>query len=142
MDPALVVGLNRECCPLATQLTSQMSAVAFASHTLLFGQRLAPSDAFVALIALRQISNALDALGFFASKAAASYVSLRRIESFLATDETPAYEPRSFCDGDERLGFENGRFRYRAGAFELNTGSLVFPPDRLTLRAFDQGWMS
>ena len=119
-----------------------MSAVAFASQTLLFDQRLAPSDAFVALIALRQISNALDALGFFASKAAASYVSLRRIESFLATDETPAYEPRSFCDGDERLGFENGRFRYRAGAFELNTGSLVFPPDRLTLRAFDQGWMS
>ena len=115
-----------------------MSAVAFSSHTLLFGQRLAPSDAFVALIALRQISCALDALGFFASKAAASYVSLRRIDAFLATDESPVYEPRELADGDERLGFEDGLFRYGSGAFELRTGSIVFPPCHLSLRELSE----
>ncbi|KAJ7675323.1 P-loop containing nucleoside triphosphate hydrolase protein [Mycena rosella] len=124
--------------PSATALTS------FLCYTLIAGQRLTVSKAFTSLALFSQLQEPMTALPgqFFAMLHA--YVSMQRIEAFLAEDEVPKWastltapEPESPV-GD--IGFSAAVFEWQAptqltptARFQLGPLDVKFPAGKLTL---------
>ncbi|KAJ6483901.1 P-loop containing nucleoside triphosphate hydrolase protein [Mycena vulgaris] len=126
--------------PSATALTS------FLCYTLIAGQRLTVSKAFTSLALFSQLQEPMTALPgqFFAMLHA--YVSMQRIEAFLAEDEVPKWastltattEPESRV-GD--IGFSAATFEWQVPSqstsatarFQLGPLDVKFPHGKLTL---------
>ncbi|CAK5280326.1 unnamed protein product [Mycena citricolor] len=124
--------------PSATALTS------FLCYTLIAGERLTVSKAFTALALFSQLQEPMTALPgqFFALLHA--YVSMQRIEAFLAEDEVPKWastltnteEPST--DG---IGFNSAVFEWQVPPktvvegtrFRLGPVNTLFPEGKLTL---------
>ncbi|KAJ7109921.1 P-loop containing nucleoside triphosphate hydrolase protein [Mycena epipterygia] len=125
--------------PSATALTS------FLCYTLIAGQRLTVSKAFTSLALFSQLQEPMTALPgqFFAMLHA--YVSMQRIEAFLAEDEVPEWastltapEPTSPV---RDVGFSAATFEWQTPSqttsvtsrFQLGPLDVIFPQGKLTL---------
>ncbi|KAJ7786610.1 pleiotropic drug resistance ABC transporter [Mycena metata] len=125
--------------PSATALTS------FFCYTLIAGQRLTVSKAFTSLALFTQLQEPMTALPgqFFAMLHA--YVSMQRIEAFLAEDEVPEWASTLTSSSPEvsktDIGFSAATFEWQvpsqsssiAARFQLGPLDFKFPQGKLTL---------
>ncbi|KAJ7161288.1 P-loop containing nucleoside triphosphate hydrolase protein [Mycena crocata] len=125
--------------PSATALTS------FLCYTLIAGQRLTVSKAFTSLALFSQLQEPMTALPgqFFAMLHA--YVSMQRIEAFLAEDEVPKWASTLTASEPEvrgrDIGFSAATFEWQipsesssvAARFQLGPLDIIFPEGKLTL---------
>ncbi|KAJ7269434.1 P-loop containing nucleoside triphosphate hydrolase protein [Mycena haematopus] len=125
--------------PSATALTS------FLCYTLIAGQRLTVSKAFTSLALFSALQEPMTALPSQVFAMLHAYVSMQRIEAFLAEDEVPEWastltssKPYS-PDGD--IGFDAATFEWdvpsptasTAARFQLGFLDIKFPKGKLTL---------
>ncbi|KAJ7631233.1 P-loop containing nucleoside triphosphate hydrolase protein [Roridomyces roridus] len=123
--------------PSATALTS------FLCYTLIAGQRLTVSKAFTSLALFSQLQEPMTALPgqFFALLHA--YVSMQRIQAFLAEDEVPKWASSLTASEAEsdNIGFATAIFEWQAlpqtppvaSRFQLGPLDVLFPEGKLTL---------
>ncbi|KAJ7040325.1 pleiotropic drug resistance ABC transporter [Mycena alexandri] len=125
--------------PSATALTS------FLCYTLIAGQRLTVSKAFTSLALFTQLQEPMTALPgqFFAMLHA--YVSMQRIEAFLAEDEVPEWASTLTSSPPEAfksdIGFSAATFEWQVPSqspsitarFQLGPLDFKFPEGKLTL---------
>ncbi|KAF7347593.1 P-loop containing nucleoside triphosphate hydrolase protein [Mycena venus] len=125
--------------PSATALTS------FLCYTLIAGQRLTVSKAFTSLALFSSLQEPMTALPGQVFAMLHAYVSMQRIEAFLAEDEVPKWastltsSEADVSDGD--IGFNAATFEWdtppstgsTAARFQLGPLDVIFPKGKLTL---------
>ncbi|KAA1073986.1 hypothetical protein PGTUg99_028829 [Puccinia graminis f. sp. tritici] len=124
-----------------------VSIVTFYTHTKVFGKSLTAEEAFTALALFNVFKFPLNVLVDTISGVSQSYVSLKRIESFLNEKDTEKYSslsvPRREA-GDPLVGFKNATFTYDAkqedadptlesSTFKLGGLDFGFPEGKLSL---------
>ncbi|KAJ6575411.1 pleiotropic drug resistance ABC transporter [Mycena capillaripes] len=128
-----------------TWIPSATALTAFLCYTLIAGERLTVSKAFTSLALFSQLQEPMTALPgqFFAMLHA--YVSMQRIETFLAEDEVPKWASTLTSSEPEvprsDIGFSTAIFEWQtpsetasvAARFQLGPLDLVFPKGKLTL---------
>ncbi|KAF8583414.1 pleiotropic drug resistance ABC transporter [Ramaria rubella] len=132
-----------------TWVPSATALFAFMSYTLIDGQELTVSKAFVSVALFEQLQAPLTALPeqVFSLLHGESYVSMQRIEAYLAEEEVPSWasslratedpDNHNVTTGDNgRIGFEHANFEWHRpveGAATPDTSGTVTPHDfRLT----------
>ncbi|KAE9409119.1 P-loop containing nucleoside triphosphate hydrolase protein [Gymnopus androsaceus JB14] len=131
-----------------TWMPSATALVSFLSYTLIAGERLTVSTAFTAIALFSQLQEPMTALPgqFFAMLHA--YVSMQRIEHYLAEEEVPewvsafsASAASSQPEPDGKIGFSNAIFEWQAlpktapsdEGFQLGPMDFLFPSGKLSL---------
>ncbi|KAK7063980.1 P-loop containing nucleoside triphosphate hydrolase protein [Favolaschia claudopus] len=125
--------------PSATALTS------FLCYTLIAGQRLTVSKAFTSLALFSSLQEPMTALPSQVFAMLHAYVSMQRIEAFLAEDEVPEWASTLTSsppqDPDMEVGFKAAIFEWDtpspttsvAARFQLGPLDFTFPKGKLSL---------
>jgi ABC-type multidrug transport system fused ATPase/permease subunit len=126
-----------------------VTLITFTVHTVVLHRPLPAETAFTALALFNALRNPLDALPDMFVNVLSAYVSLRRIDKFLAEEETSKYEQLMQSDGTESelhvapIGFSQATFTFAEDDHEIENGtafclrdlSLNFPRAALTIIA-------
>ncbi|KAF8522635.1 P-loop containing nucleoside triphosphate hydrolase protein, partial [Hysterangium stoloniferum] len=121
-----------------TWVPSATALFAFMSYTLIEGKALTVSKAFVSVALFEQLQSPLRELPGQVFALLNAYVSMQRIESYLAEPEVPAWASSLTAGPDKlntQIGFEKASFEWHGapGAFRLDDIDVIFPIGKLTL---------
>ncbi|KAF7303184.1 P-loop containing nucleoside triphosphate hydrolase protein [Mycena kentingensis (nom. inval.)] len=126
-----------------TWIPSATALSTFLCYTLIAGERLTVSKAFTALALFSQLQSPMTQLPNQLFAMLHAYVSMQRIEAFLAEDEVPKWASTLTSDDAERVpsdkvGFESAVFEWQtpaaeAARFRLGPLDITFPEGKLSL---------
>ncbi|KAJ6520112.1 P-loop containing nucleoside triphosphate hydrolase protein [Mycena sanguinolenta] len=128
-----------------TWIPSATALISFACYTLIAGQRLTVSKAFTSLALFSALQEPMTALPAQVFAMLHAYVSMQRIEAFLAEDEVPEWASTltsSELDvSGTDVGFDAATFEWdvpsptasTATRFQLGPLDTIFPKGKLTL---------
>ncbi|CAH7688816.1 hypothetical protein BY996DRAFT_4577718 [Phakopsora pachyrhizi] len=132
----LVVALAESS--VALSIPAIVSVVTFYTHTEVLGKPLRAEEAFTALALFNVVRFPLAVIVGMTSGLLQSYVSLRRIESFLNEPETEKYSTLSVPNvelGDPIIGFKNASFTYQVKTESAEDS--ISKPENFILRDLD-----
>ena len=108
-----------------------VSAVTFTVYTVYQNKTLDAATAFTALSLLRRFSDELSRLPEEISSILQIKVSISRIFAFLNEPDISVIDKLEYRDAPI-IGFRNGQFSYSKTSFNLITGNIDFPLNKLT----------
>ncbi|KAJ7193321.1 pleiotropic drug resistance ABC transporter [Mycena pura] len=128
-----------------TWIPSATALAAFLCYTLIAGERLTVSKAFTSLALFSQLQEPMTALPGQIFALLHAYVSMQRIEAFLAEDEVPKWASTLTSSEVESpgkvMGFAAATFNWQnplqsgptSAQFQLGPLDIMFPEGKLTL---------